>query len=515
MAQKEVSSRNKRGGWPLYQRREFGFGQAGLTATLSLDQVIRPTRSRFNFRDWLAAADDHLRYVDLVPDLGVRIGSLEWCRGVATCLALCFLTWQLSPGLRALPGAVPPAVSGDAWEETRIQSIAPQAWGGDTGHRMAATDAVVPLAAAPERPSLDIVATLGEGDGFARVLTRAGVGDGEARRAADMIAGVTELSSIAPGTAIHITLGRRSNRDVARPLDALDFRARLDLALAIRRDAGSLVLHNTPIAIDNTPLRLTGLVGDSLYRAARAAGAPPRAVEAYIKAIAGKASLDDLSADASYTLFIERKRAETGEVELGNLLFAGLDRGNRHTQLMQWTTQGRTEWFEASGVGKERPGMAQPVSVMRVTSSFGMRFHPLLGYNRMHQGMDYGAPYGSAIYAVTDGVVQYAGWHGGHGQYVRLSHAGGLGTGYAHMSRIIVAPGTRVAQGQVIGYVGSTGLSTGPHLHFETYRNGIVVNPNSVKFASTSLLRGNDLSNFRAKLRQLLSIPAVGAAKTG
>ena len=142
-----------------------------------------------------------------------------------------------------------------------------------------------------------------------------------------MIAGATELSSIAPGTAIHITLGRRSNRDVARPLDALDFRARLDLALAIRRDAGSLVLHNTPIAIDNTPLRLTGLVGDSLYRAARAAGAPPRAVEAYIKAIAGKASLDDLSADASYTLLIERKRAATGEVELGNLLFAGLDRG--------------------------------------------------------------------------------------------------------------------------------------------------------------------------------------------
>ena len=141
MAQKEVSSRNKRGGWPLYQRREFGFGQAGLTATLSLDQVIRPTR--FDFREWLAAADEHFRYVDLVPDLGVRMGSLEWCRGVATCLALCFLTWQLSPGLRALPGAVPPAVSGDAWEETRIQSIAPQAWGGDTGHRMAATDAEI------------------------------------------------------------------------------------------------------------------------------------------------------------------------------------------------------------------------------------------------------------------------------------------------------------------------------------------------------------------------------------
>ncbi len=498
----------------MYQRSETGFGHAGLTATLSLDQVI-PAPREGSLAAWRESFEDRLAHVDLVPDLGTRIGSLEWWRGLATCLSLIWLTVLLSPGFKPLPAAVPSVVTGDAWEETRIQSIAPSAWGGDTGHRMAATDAVVELASVPERPSLDLVATLGEGDGFARVLERAGVGSGEAARIADMVAGATPLGDIKPGTAMRITLGRRANRNMARPLDALDFRARLDLSLALRRDGGSLVLHKTPIAIDHTPLRLQGLVGESLYRAARAAGAPPRAVEAYIRAIAAKVSLEDIGSSARYDIIVERARAATGEVELGGLLYAGLQRGTRQTQLLQWTVGGRTEWFEASGVGQTRPGMTRPVSGARMTSGFGMRFHPLLGYTRMHQGVDYGVPYGSPIYAVADGTIQYAGWHGGHGRYVRIGHSGGLATGYAHMSRILVAPGTRVAQGQVIGYVGSTGLSTGPHLHFETYRGGIVVNPTGVNFASSSLLSGSDLANFRARLRTLLAVPTLGRANNG
>jgi murein DD-endopeptidase MepM/ murein hydrolase activator NlpD len=494
----------------LYQRSEFSFGHAGVTATLSLDQIIGHAGPRSGVFGLFERISERVAHSELAPDLGTAIGSLTWFRGVATCLSLCWLTVQLAPGAQSLPGAVPAKVSGEAWEQTRTQTIAPQAWGGDTGHRMAASDVVVPLASVPERPSIELAATLGDGDGFARVLERAGVGGGEAQRVAGMVAGVTDLSSIKPGTAIRITLGRRANRNMARPIDALDFRARFDLALSLRRDGGTLVLHKMPIAVDHTPLRIQGLVGDSLYRSARAAGAPPRAIETYIRAIAAKLSLDDVSGGARYDIIVERARAATGEVETGRLLFAGLERGNRHTQLLEWTTGGRTEWFEASGVGEQRAGMARPVNAARVSSGFGMRFHPLLGYTRMHQGVDYAAPYGSAIFAVTDGIVQYAGRHGGHGNYVRLSHAGGLGTGYAHMSRILVSNGARVAQGQVIGYVGSSGLSTGPHLHFETYRGGAVVNPSAARFATTSLLAGADLANFRARLRGLLAVPTAG-----
>jgi murein DD-endopeptidase MepM/ murein hydrolase activator NlpD len=141
-----------------------------------------------------------------------------------------------------------------------------------------------------------------------------------------------------------------------------------------------------------------------------------------------------------------------------------------------------------------------------MTSGFGMRRHPILGYARMHAGIDFAAGHGTPIYATSDGQVRFAGRHGGHGNYVRLDHGGGIGTGYAHMSRIAVSPGNRVRRGQVIGYVGSTGLSTGPHLHYELYRNGRAVNPGSVKFIATAQLEGPQLAAFKARLAALRQV---------
>ena len=108
--------------------------------------------------------------------------------------------------------------------------------------------------------------------------------------------------------------------------------------------------------------------------------------------------------------------------------------------------------------------------------------------------------------AATDGVVSFAGWHGGHGRYVMVKHSGNLTTAYAHMSRMLVRVGTRVSAGQVIGYVGSTGLSTGPHLHYEVYRNGQAINPRSLRFASVLQLAGSELTRFKAKFAGLLSL---------
>ena len=149
----------------------------------------------------------------------------------------------------------------------------------------------------------------------------------------------------------------------------------------------------------------------------------------------------------------------------------------------------------------------------RVTSNYGLRMHPILGYHRMHRGLDFRASYGTPILAVADGQVSGAGWAGGYGRQVRLTHADGIATSYSHMSRIAVSPGGRVRQGQVIGYVGSTGLSTGPHLHFETYRNGGHVNPRSVRFVGRAQLSGGELASFRSRLSRLLATP-LGAART-
>lgn len=118
-----------------------------------------------------------------------------------------------------------------------------------------------------------------------------------------------------------------------------------------------------------------------------------------------------------------------------------------------------------------------PVAALSLTSGFGMRSHPLLDIRRMHSGVDLAAPTGSPIVAPSDGVVRFANWHGGYGMFVQVDHGGGIETRYGHMSRLNVAAGQRVHAGDVLGFVGSTGLSTGPHLHYEVRVNGQPVNP--------------------------------------
>ena len=170
---------------------------------------------------------------------------------------------------------------------------------------------------------------------------------------------------------------------------------------------------------------------------------------------------------------------------------------------MRWGADGK--FYEAAGVGETRQGLMRPVPGWE-TSGYGLRRHPVLGYTRMHRGIDFHAPYGSQIYAVSDGTVEFAGRHGGHGNFVKLGHGGGLETGYAHMSRIAVSPGERVRRGEVIGYVGSTGLATGPHLHFEVYRGGQTVNPATVTYINRAQLSGVQLAAFRSTLAELQRI---------
>jgi len=492
----------------LYQREEAGFGHGGGAAALALDGGLRrsigisaPTLPELT--GWRAAIHD----LDLAVDLGARIGSREWFRGLATCVALCAVPISLFPSFGPLPGISPAPMAEAQWQEARAIAISPLGLGADTGRRMAPTDVAVPLADTPERPSIDLVATMGQGDGFARVLERAGVADGEAQAVAKMVAAVMPLGDLKAGTRMDVTLGRRARKSDPRPLDKLAFRARFDLKLAVERVDGRLILKRIPIAVDDTPLRIQGRVGSSLYRSARAAGVPARAVQAYIRALASRLSVSrDVHSNDRFDFIIEHRRAETGEVEVGKLLYAGLDQGKRQTRLMQWTAGGKADWFEASGVGETKGVMKRPVAGGRLTSIFGMRRHPLLGYSRMHKGMDIGVAYGTPIVAATDGTVKFAGWHGGHGKYVMINHGGGLATGYAHMSRIAAKPGQHVSQGQVIGYVGSTGMSTGPHLHYEVYRNGVAINPAKMSFTTTTRLVGSDLSRFKAQLNHLLAV---------
>lgn len=451
---------------------------------------------------WRAALSARLSRLDLAPDLGADIGSPRWLRGLATLVGLSAVAIAGWPGFSAVEAAPAMRIDDRVRDEFRSQMIMPLALGADSGRRMGATTAVLPLASAPERPRLDLVATLAQGDGFDRMLRRAGVSGDEAAQIVRLVSEAVDLKSIKPGTQVDITLGRRAAPEAPRPVDALSFRARFDLQLAVERRDGKLVLDPRPIMVDSTPLRIRAKVGNSLYRSARAAGAPPSAVQQFLRTIGTTLDVNsDIAATDEFDMIVEYRRAATGEVEVGDLLYAAIIRDDRpRKQMMRFGREG--QFYDAAGEGVVQEGLIAPVPG-RVTSRYGMRRHPILGYRRMHAGLDFRARHGTPIYAVTDGTVNYAGRNGGYGNYVRIRHGGGLATGYAHMSRIAVRNGEKVRRGQVIGYVGSTGLSTGPHLHYEMYRNGQTIDPSNVRFVNRAQLSASEMANFREQLVRL------------
>jgi len=226
------------------------------------------------------------------------------------------------------------------YEEARALSIAPLGLGGDTGRRLAATAAVEPLTDTPERPRIDLSATIGQGDGFARVLERAGVARDEAGKVASLVSDAVPLDDLTAGTRMDLVLGRRavrpirarSRRSVSAPLRS-QARGRAD-----RRPAAP---QAHPIKVDDTPLRIQGRVGSSLYQSARAAGVPVGAIETFIKAVSQKLSMRSIDSDARFDAIVEHRRAETGEVQVGSLLFAGVSEGRKKTQMVKWTTTAR------------------------------------------------------------------------------------------------------------------------------------------------------------------------------
>ncbi len=421
------------------------------------------------------------RRFPLVVDLGADIGSARWLRGMATlCAMIAALLRIASPPTRPM---VAPAAPPHRAVEARPRLV-------------------VPLPP-PATPSIDIALTLRSGERLRALLVRAGATRVDAQAAATLLRG--DLPRPAAGLPVAVTLGAASAGGV-RPLDRIALHARLDLALVVRRGGDGLVLDRQAIAIDHAPRRFAAAIGTSLYRAARDAGVPLPVLAEYLRTIARRIDIGAVARGDRIELAMANARAATGESQPGRLLYAGLTHDGRPLQMMRWTFAGHEGWFDGDGAGDRHDGFALPVAG-RLTSGFGMRFHPILGYSRLHQGVDLAAADGTPIVAASAGVVRFAGWHGGHGNYVLIAHAGGMATGYGHMSGFVVAPGQSVRQGELIGYVGSTGLSTGPHCHFETFRDGVAIDPATATFSSVDQLAGDELLRFRVALARLIALP--------
>ena len=265
----------------------------------------------------------------------------------------------------------------------------------------------------------------------------------------------------------------------------------------------SLAPPESNAAAQDAPLRIRGRVGDGLYASLLEVGMAPAEAAEFLRIVARRLNLTrDVGADDNFDLVLAPGAA--GE---RTLYYAAIERpGASDVEMMRWSVNGRFDWLDAGTPQRGAAGAVRPVAG-RVTSGYGLRLHPILHFTRLHKGVDYAARVGTPIAATSDGIVARAGWAGGYGRQVRIDHGGGMTTSYSHMSGFAVAPGGHVRAGQVIGYVGSSGLSTGPHLHYEVFRGGIPVNPALVHFGrSAPLLAGRELARFQARFGQIMTL---------
>ncbi|RVU05007.1 M23 family metallopeptidase [Novosphingobium umbonatum] len=435
-------------------------------------------------------------------DLAQHIGSPAWFRGMGILAGISALAISLLPPLPMR--TISERLDLPAQDMLRSQSVQPLALGSDMGQRMGLGAQAAPMNSTPQRPRLELVSVLAPGDSVAQMLSRAGVGAQDASKLQEIIA---QQGGVSAGTRFALVLGRIPAAGQPRPLEHVALHARFDLDLTLQRQGADFVVERHPIAVDDTPLRIRGQAGDSVYRAARAAGAPMKAIQQFLAAIDAHLNLEEVRRGDTFDMVVAYKRAASGEVEVGDLLYAAIESGGRpRKQLLRWGGEGQLFDAAAMASASARQELVMPVNGARITSGFGLRLHPILGFARMHAGTDLAAAYGSPVRAVADGVASFVGAHGGHGQYIRLEHGGGVGTGYGHLSRFAVAAGSRVRAGQVIGFVGSTGLSTGPHLHYEVFRGGMSVDPMSVHFTVRAGVPQKELAAFKARLASLLRL---------
>lgn len=337
----------------------------------------------------------------------------------------------------------------------------------------------VPAAGQQLRPA-DRSIRLAPGESLAAALLDAGVGGLDAAFAERSTGSVSGRASLWFGEGV----GPR-----AKSLERLEVRLPAGRRIVLRREGDQFVRSDAIEAVDPTPVRIR-LAGSEIAAGLVGAGLPRALRNDVLDRAAGQriAMLD---------LIVAHESAGERNAEYGRPLYLALYLQNG--RLLRWV--GEEGHLRPVGDRVAAEGLLRPLPGP-VTSSPGLRFHPILRFLRWHRGTDFAGPHGAPVQAAMGGRVIEAGWEGGYGRAVRIGHADGSTTLYAHLSAIDVAPGEVVAQGAVLGRVGSSGLATGPHLHFEWRRAGDVLVPS---FAAVTMAAGQPAD--RAKLRAILSAP--------
>ncbi len=355
---------------------------------------------------------------------------------------------------------------------------------------------------------------LSKGDTFIKILTNLGLGYKEANDIYLTLKPVYKPEKLRAGQILHITTTVDTDKNELISLDNITIEPKAGERYIVEKDDNDkYVAKSVKDELIEEVKTLSGVIDGNLSASMNKAGVPNKVVANFINIFAY--SIDfrrDIKKGDKFEIIFENHLTPDGKlVKTGNILYASLQLRKDKIALFRYKDKsGNVDYYDEKGYAMKKTLYRKPLAFQaaRISSPFGKRRHPIKKKVIVHWGVDYAAPKGTAIYAGGDGVVQKAGWNGGYGKYIKIRHNSEYSTAYGHMSKIAkgIRPGTRVKQGQIIGYVGSTGLSTGPHLHYEVVKNGKRVNPLKIKAAAGENLKGKELKNFKQEVAEVKSL---------
>ncbi|ARJ49223.1 M23 family metallopeptidase [Candidatus Pelagibacter sp. RS40] len=338
-----------------------------------------------------------------------------------------------------------------------------------------------------------------KGDTYENILESINIPNTEKKIILNNIKTIKEIKSLKLNQKILFKIDRKDEVRV------VEFKIEIDKKKdVIFKRYNNLAKFNTKITEKNLSKKIIfkeGVIKNSLYNTALNLNIKPNTIIEFARLYGFEVDFQrDIWKGDSFQIMYEQFENDDGSlIESGDIIFSNLNIRGSDLNLYKFEiNKNETDYFDENGKSMRKTLMKTPINGARLSSSFGKRKHPILGYTKMHLGTDFAAPTGTPIMASGDGIVTRAKWCGGGGNCVKIKHNSVYQTVYAHMSKFGrgIKKGVRVKQGQIIGYVGSTGLSTGPHLHYEVIENGKKINSQKLKLPSGKTLKGNERKDF-------------------
>ena len=355
----------------------------------------------------------------------------------------------------------------------------------------------------PNKKIIKVVA----GDSLQKILLKEKISKEEVNKIYQKIKGIIDLTKIRQGQTITIVFRTKQNKpSISRITFQVDELSTAYIYYRNKTDDYEVRLNQKNL--EKVNFLAKGVIVNSLFASAQKNDVDAEVIVEFARIFGFEIDFQrDIRKNDEFKIFYERFEDDEGEnFKNGNILFAYLKNSGREIKLYRYKdSKNNIGYFTPDGKSIEKALMKTPINGARLSSGFGFRKHPILGYNKLHQGTDFAARRGTPVMASGSGTVERASWFGAYGKYVRIRHNSTYKTAYAHLSKFgrNIKAGKKVRQGQIIGYVGSTGRSTGPHLHYEVLVNNKRINSQRLKLPSGKKLSKNEMGNFNLEKQRI------------